>query len=502
MYTVSPETIKLTDSLAESKYGISTLTLMKNAAKACFDVIYPRLKSGDKIVVLCGKGNNGGDGYELCRILKKEWFDARAINVFDCEPATDIAKNVYKSCLDDGCEIISSIDASKLIGNADVIIDAVFGVGFTGCIKQGSNVEKVINESNKNTSALKIAIDVPSGINSGDGSVSSTAFKADLTVTLAFYKTGMLSYPAREYCGDIYLGKIGIPKELCDFVPKDALIPDDEYLRCVLPKREQNSHKGSFGRLMMFCASEYMTGAGILAATAALRSGVGLVNIARDKETLKILQCHLTEPIFTCCDTNCDDGEKLLISCGQKASAILIGCGLGQCENDKKAVYSLIKNSTSPIILDADGINAVSENIIILKEAKKEAVLTPHPLEFSRLTGKSVSDVQGNRISLARDFATEHGCVIVLKGAATVIASPDGRLAICTCGNSGLAKGGSGDVLAGLCASLRAQGMSSFDSAVSSVYLHAKAADILSQEISQHGMLPSDLPMAIAKLLP
>ncbi len=501
MYSVLPETIKTADTLAGEKYGICELTLMKNAARACFDEIYKEIGTKDKIVILCGKGNNGGDGYELARILKKEWFDVCCISVFGCEPLTDTAKQVYDACRLDGVDIFNIDRATQILDSATIIIDAIFGVGFKGELDIENDIGSLIQLCNS-LNAKRISIDVPSGIDSRNASLKGVAFCAHLTLTLAFYKTGTLTYPARELCGEIRLLKIGFPKELEDSIPVDALIPDEDYLKSVIPKRLPNSHKGNYGRLLMFCASEFMTGAGVLAAGAALRCGVGLVQIARDSETLKILQHHLTEPIFTPCDTSCNEGIESLLKESQKATAVLTGCGLGKSENDKKAVFSLIKECTAPLIIDADGINALSSNILILKEAKRTPILTPHPLEFARLIGKTVSEVQDNRISLARSFAKEHGAVLVLKGACTVIASPDGKLAICTCGGAGLSKGGSGDVLAGVCGALRAMGLSSFDSAVCSVYLHARAGNILTERISASGFLPSDLPKVIGELLP
>lgn len=502
MYTVAPNMIKVADTLAGQEYNLDELTLMKNAAKACFNEIYPLISSKDSIVILCGKGNNGGDGYELCRLLHKEFFKAAAVNVFNTEPCTQTAKAVYNRLLQDGGRVVPMEAANELIKNATVIIEAVFGVGFSNSLCKDSDIGKLFELCNKSEGCKRIAIDVPGGINSRDGTVPGIAFKAHLTLTLAFYKTGMLSYPAREYCGEIRLCKIGFPKELEDRIQKDVLIPDEEYLNSIIKKRESNTHKGTFGRLLMFCASPLMTGAGVLAANAALRCGVGLLNIARDSRTINILQHHLVEPIFSEIDTSVDGDIDELTKLSDKATALLTGCGLGNDENDKKAVFSLIKECNCPIILDADGINAVSENILVLKEARKTAILTPHPMEFSRLTGKSVADIQSDRINCARQFAAEYGCVLMLKGAATIIASPDGRLAVCTKGGAGLAKGGNGDVLAGACAALRAQGLSAFDSAVCAVYLHAAAGDKLTEKISEYGFLPSELPLAIAEQLP
>lgn len=499
MYTISPETVKFADRLAVSKYNIQELTLMKNAARGCFDCIYNILRKSDRIVILCGKGNNGGDGYELARILKKEGFDVSAINVFDCEPSTETAAAVYTACKQEEVIILSSDKWKDSLSTATVIIDAIFGVGFYGKLEEGTFIYELIGFCNERN-CTRIAIDTPSGINSADGSCDGIAFKADLTTTISFTKTGMLSYPARSFCGEITVVYIGFPKELCDEIPKDAFVPDDEYVKRILPERKADSHKGSFGRLLMYCGSPEMTGAAVLCANAALRSGAGLVNIARDKETIRILQTHLTEPVFSpLSENNC---EKEVLSLCEKATAVVIGCGMGKDEKDKNVLYSIIKNASCPLIIDADGINLLCENKLILKEAKKTPILTPHPLEFARLCGKSVKEVQENRINLAREFAKEYGCIVVLKGAGTVIASPCGKLSVNTSGNPGLSKGGSGDVLSGIIASFSAQGICAFDSAVLGVYLHGKAADVLKEEISEYGFLPSDLPMAIARLLP
>lgn len=499
MYTLRPDTIKYADTLAIEKYGIPELTLMKNAAKACFDLIKNDINKSDKTVILCGKGNNGGDGYELASILKKEGFDVTVINIFACPPITDTAKAVFRECISNGIDIFPIEAAPDKVQGASVIIDAIFGVGFYGSLQLDSEIGRLIEFCN-NLDVIRIAIDTPSGINCGDGKVEGISFKADITVTMAYAKTGMLSYPARDYCGKIHVAEIGYPKELCDEIPKHAIVADNEYIKNIIPARNANSHKGTYGRLLMYCASPNMTGAGILSAQGALRTGAGLVNIARDKETIRILQNHLIEPIFSVI-SDTDKTSDIQNLC-DKASAILIGCGLGTDESDRDVLYSLIKNADCPLIIDADGINLLSLNKHILKEAKKTPILTPHPLEFARLIGKTVSEVQCDRINLAKSFAKEFGCILVLKGASTIIASPDDRLAVNTSGNAGLSKGGSGDVLAGVISSFVCQGIDAFDSAVCGVYLHGKAADILKDEISEYGLLPSDLPLTIARLLP
>lgn len=499
MYTVSPETIKYADRLAVEKYGIADITLMRNAAKSCFEYILPHISHDDKTVILCGKGNNGGDGYEIASILKKSGFAVIVINIFDTPPLTETSKTVYSECVENGVEIVSSEKWQEYLSDATVIIDSIFGVGFYGSIDKDSKIGDILGFCNQKN-ALKIAIDTPSGINSGNGTVGNTVFIADFTITMAYIKTGMLSYPAREYCGDIKIADIGYPKELCDEILKDALVADDEYIKSVIPQRKKNTNKGTYGRLLMYCGCSTMTGAAILSANGALRAGAGLINIARDRETINILQNRLTEPIFSVVEGQ--EKTKTILSLSEKATAVLIGCGMGTSDEDRDVLFSLVKNADCPLIIDADGINVLCGNTIILKEAKHTPILTPHPLEFARLIGKSVSQVQSNRINLAKDFAKEFGCILVLKGDSSVIASPDGLLAINTTGNPGLSKGGSGDVLAGVIASFTAQGISPFDSAVLGAYLHGKAADVLKEEIGEYGLLPSDLPMAVAKLLP
>ncbi len=501
MFTVKPDTVKQADSTAVSKYGISALTLMQCAAKNATEYIIADISQKSKIVLLCGKGNNGGDGYEIARLLSLKKHSVCVVNVFDTPPTTQEALNCYNAYIQTGSPIINAQNAKEYILKADVIIDAVFGVGFYGKIDKQSPCHEIFELANS-VNAFKIAIDTPSGINCENGTVSGIAFKADLTITISLYKTGLFSYPAKSYCGKIQLCEICFPNELLQSLPVHAIIPDDKYISDTLPQRPAESHKGTFGKLTLFCGSPLMTGAPFLACMGALRTGAGLVTLASDEKTLKILQSRLTEPIFFDIGNLDDENLERLIKQCDSSSAVLVGCGLGHNKALCNAVLHIIKNTTSKLIIDADGINALCDNINILREAKQTPVITPHPAEFSRISGKSISDIQAFRIDCAKNFSQEYGCITVLKGAGTVVASPDGRLALNTTGNPGLAKGGSGDVLAGVIASLICQGTNSFDASVCGAYLHGKAADILEKQISQYGFLPSDLPLCIAKLLP
>ncbi len=502
MYTCKPETIKQLDERAINEFGISPLTLMKSAASNVTRAIVDKINYNNKVCILCGKGNNGGDGYHIAHLLNKQSIDVYVIDVFETPPFSYEAKECRNEYISHGGRIIGTENAFDEIKNADIIIDAIFGVGFKGKIENDTICARLIEACNASP-AYKIAVDAPSGIDCGDGTVNGVCFKAQLTVTICLYKTGLFSYPARAYCGEIIKVDLCFPKRLTDSFKHDALIPDDDYISNVLPKRACDSHKGTYGKAVLFCGSPLMTGAAYLSATAALRSGVGLIVLACDKDTLPILQSRLSEPIFynTGDLENPEDLQKLISLC-DSAEAVLIGPGLGKQKKVQDACINIIKNTTSKLIIDADGINSLIGNINVLKEAKQTPVITPHPAEFSRICQKSINEVQNNRLNLARDFASEYACVVVLKGASTVIYSPCGKCAVNITGNSGLSKGGSGDVLAGVITSLYAQGLSAFDAASCGVYLHGKAADNLEISISQYGLLPSDLPLEIAKLLP
>ena len=500
VYSVKPETIKEADTRASNEYGMNGHILMNNACNSIYNAISPYISCEKKTAVLCGKGNNAGDGYGVALLLYQNGFDVTCIKALGCDVTSEEAKEKQNEFSLYG-KTETAGEFCSHIQDYDVIIDAVFGVGFSGSIGKDSPLGLLIEKCNS-TCALRIALDVPSGINSLDGQVPGMCFKAEITACVALYKTGLLSYPAKEYAGKVILCDIGLPKALSASLEKHALIPDEEYIKNIIPKRMPDSHKGTYGRLMLYCASRDMTGAGYLSCMGALRTGAGLANVVSDEYAVRILQQKLSEPVFSSVDVSTDDGLQKLIRLCTKADAILCGCGLGAEKEKANAIFKIIKNAEVPLIIDADGINLLCSNINILKEAKQTPVITPHPAEFARLTGKTVSEVQSDRINLALWFSAEYGCVTVLKGASTVIASPDGKLSVNITGNAGLAKGGSGDVLAGVISGLICQGINQFDAAAAGVYLHGKAADILKERIGEYGLLPSDLPLEIAKLLP
>ena len=344
---------------------------------------------------------------------------------------------------------------------------------------------------------------MPSGVRCDDGSVGNIAFAANETLTLAVFKVGLLSYPAKLFCGKISVLKLSPLTEALESEPCDSFSPDSAYVKAALPVRFEFSNKGDYGKLLAICGSKNMSGAALLSCKAALRSGAGLVTLASAESVINRVSVSLAEPVYAPYDEDDKSQVKKISQSTAKYTAVLIGCGLGVSENKKEMLYHVITNAYCRLIIDADGINMLADNINVLKEAHKTPIITPHPLEFSRISSLDAGYINENRIKVAREFAEKYRCIVVLKGAGTVIASPDGKYAVNSSGNPGLAKAGSGDVLAGLIAGLAANtNISAFDAAVCGVYLHGYAADVLKQKYSEYGLLPSDLPEEIAKLLP
>lgn len=502
MTVYTPDTVKNAEKYMFENGLAEPIALMKKAAYEMSKAVLEKISPKDKIIVLCGKGNNAGDGYELADILIKKGFCIVCAEVFGSPPSTDIARECRDGFVSDGGKIISKTDdIIEHLRLSSVVIDAVFGIGFKGEIKSDTELYKIIEASNSHN-ALKTALDVPSGIDSELGSVGGIAFKADFTVTVTAPKIGMLSYPARLLCGEIISVDIGVEKSILDKFGGKSVVCDDAFVSKALPKRSLVSNKGDFGKLLCICGSENMPGAAAMAVSSALRSGVGLVTLASEKSVNDIVKIKYCEPIYeNICWDNAEALDKMLESI-DKYSAVLVGCGLGKSEEKRNFLFRLIKTYSGRLIIDADGINMLSENINILREAKQPPVLTPHPGEFSRISGLSIGSINAERIKCAAEFSQTNNCITVLKGAGTVVSDGE-RIAVNTTGNPGLAKGGSGDVLAGLIAGLCANPSAQpFECAVCGTYLHGKAADILAGKTSEYGMLPSELPEETAKLLP
>lgn len=486
------------------KRGISFPQLMENAGQACAKIIknhfYITKKNPKKVLVLCGKGKNGGDGFVIARKMWEYGCDVTVMLACG-EPKASDAIDMFSLVEAAGIDIIrydNNLTILKpYIESADLIVEAIFGTGFSGSLNQSLSVlAQAVNSANGSL----VSIDVPAGADCDAASVKGTVFKADTTIAISAYKPIHIMKPCNKYCGRTVIADIGITKE--DFRNIDSVTCfslNAQDIKNMLPKRKPVSNKGTYGHALCVCGSMRMTGAAYLAVSGALRCGVGLVTAAFPQSAYAAIAPKLVEPLLLPLESNFEGTFAFSAKAGiseavKRASAVLVGCGLGFNKDTTLLVHSLIKEINKPLIIDADGINALSTNIDILKDAQAPVILTPHPGEMSRICGKSIAEIIENPIVTAYEFAQKYGVTVVLKGANTVVCSHESNeIYINTTGNSGLARGGSGDLLAGMTVSLLAQGMSPFDASVCAVYLHGLCADMVAEKTSMRGMLPSDV---------
>ncbi len=486
------------------KRGISFPQLMENAGQACSEIIrnhfYISKSNPKKALILCGKGKNGGDGFVIARHLWE--YGCEVTVMLTCgEPKAKDAIDMYSLVETAGIDIVNYDDninaALPYIDKSEIIVEAIFGTGFSGSLNHSlSTLAKAVN----NSDATVISIDVPAGADCDSASVKGTVFKADITIAVSAYKPIHIMKPCNKFCGRTVVADIGITDE--DFRNIDSVTCftlNSQNIKNMLPIRKPVSNKGTYGHALCVCGSMKMTGAAYLAIGGALRCGAGLVTAAFPQSAYPAIAPKLTEPLLLPLESNFEGTFSFSAKGGisdavKRATAVLIGCGIGYNKDTSLLVQSLVKEINKPMIIDADGINALSTNIDILKDAQAPVILTPHPGEMSRICGKSIPEILANPIVTAYEFAKKYGVTVVLKGANTIICSHDSNeIYVNTTGNHGLARGGSGDLLAGMTVSLLAQGMKPFEASICAVYLHGLCADIVAEKTSMRGMLPSDV---------
>lgn len=478
--------------------GLSWLRLMENAGSAAARIIRDNHKlEGQKVVIVCGKGNNGGDGYVIARKLLENNAQIRVISVG--APSTPSAVEMALKAHNLGIRPVDFESYSELccryINDADIIIDAIFGTGFKGSADGiYKNLITAINLSN----SVKIAIDVPSGMCSDNGTCDGIVVKADLTVTFATYKPCHLLHPSYEMCGNVYVTSIGIPDAAYEVVTPIMHVVTEKDIASVLPIRTIGCHKGDCGTAGLLCGSKGYAGAAVIAGRSAIKSGVGIANMIIPDSIYNIVGASVPEAVCTVLpnvddNTVHNDVTECVIDTLDRCDVGLIGCGLGQGKQALYTVTEILKNCSIPLCLDADGINLLSNNIELIRQYTNDIVITPHPKEASRLLGCSVTDIQNDRLSAVKKLCEITGAVSILKGAKTLIALPSGDVYVVTDGNPGMATAGSGDMLAGMITAFMAQGMNAADSAISAVKLHAMAGDIAVTETSVLALTPTDM---------
>ena len=480
MKVLTKDLIKVSEENAVHSGSFSFLELMKTAGDTASEIICKNYNiKNKKIAVICGNGNNGGDGFVIAENLKQKGATVTVITPLG-EPLTDSAKHYFS--------LLSTNKSDTFQDVYDIIIDAVFGIGLNRKI----NTELVglfekINRSN----ATKISIDIPSGIECDTGKILGSCIKSDLCITFISLKPCFMLPPATDYCEKVIVADIGVKP--IDFAYQTIELP-------AFPKRKHNSHKGTFGTALLLCGSYGMLGAAILSARACLRSGVGIVKCVIAKSIYNAFTCSVPEAVCIPSRQTLNGTLQSNINIKkitEKVSAILIGCGLGNNRHTRKLVKKIVLHSKVPLVIDADGINALSTNINILKKTNAPIILTPHPAEMTRLTGLTITEIEADRVKIATEFSKKFNCYLVLKGANTIVASPNGQIFFNMCGNSGLATGGSGDVLAGIIVSLLAQGLPVLDAVKSAVYIHSHTADKVCAKKGERALLPSDIIEAL-----
>ena len=494
MRLVTPlEMMKLEDRTSQS--GVSYDAMMEQAGTGLAEHLarIARERECKEILLLCGNGNNAGDCFVAATKLARQ-FNVTAALVSGV-PKTRTAYTKYK-LMNSVATLTEPDEIRAAVQNASLIADGVFGIGFRG--ELSPFLQELYGIIDADPQKQCIAVDIPSGGSALNGTVVPGTPHCAATITFGAAKTGLFLSPLAEHCGAIYLVEIGIPDDAFDLLSYPTYRITDEMVRAMLPARPAHGHKGMFGRLLSVAGSKQMPGAAILASQAALRCGVGLYCLASDYDVCRMLVTQ--SPEATMLPVPTDSSGRLtqtsvspILESAKDATAVLIGCGLGQSDALRSVVMNLVQNLECPIILDADGLNAIADSIDILHKAKAPVVLTPHPGEMSRLLHCTIADIQKDRMGAARRFAMRFPkTVTVLKGAGTVVATAE-HAYINTTGNSGMSKGGSGDILAGMIASLTAQGIAPESAAQIGVYLHGLAGDCAAAEFSHRAMLPSDM---------
>ena len=506
--------MKMAESAADMN-GTSYLRLMENAGSACAKAIREEYKITEdnpkKIAVVCGRGNNGGDGYVIARKFS-ELGCRVAVIMAGGTPHSEHAKEMFSRIEQMPVNMItfdtnksSSLDA---LLKADIIVEAVFGIGLT---REVTDIYAELFRYINSSSAKKVSIDIPGGLNADTGEIMGQAVKADFTVAVSSAKPCHILLPGSKYCGKVKVVSIGITEEEHRVSGEPYCVSiDSEYIKNIFPARNPISNKGDYGHVVSVCGSKNMAGAAVLASVGAVRGGAGLVTAVFPECAYPAISSKLTSPLLcpvksTVNGTFSMEAVDDIKNAMKKASSILIGCGIGVTKDTAVILSEIIKTSEVPIIIDADGINIISHNINVLKAAKVPIILTPHPGEMSRLTGMSVKQIQSDRIQTAVDFADKYNVTLVLKGANTVVATPYEKTAfVNTTGNAGMAKGGSGDLLAGIISAFVSSGLSVADASVMGVYFHGLAGDIAAEKYSMTAMSPTDtancLPFALSTI--
>lgn len=501
MKAVASQTMQELDRLTIEQFGIPGLDLMERAGRSCADVIEARYGScgGREAVIFAGKGNNGGDGFVIARLLHdRGWRVSLLLHGSRDEIRGDALVNLQKVpqgvTVGDGATLDMAA-TGRLLGSATLLVDALLGTGLKSEVA-GTYAASIglINAAERPV----VAVDIPSGVDATTGRILGSAVRADLTVTFALAKLGQILYPGAACTGELLVTDIGIPAELTAAAAGVEYV-DEARAVAMVRRRSRVCHKGDNGHSLIIAGSTGKSGAAAMAANSAMRSGAGLVTLAVPASIHGILEIKTTEAMTVPLADNGAGSLPLAALAELRAllsgrDVLAIGPGLGLAPETQQVVRDVVATAPRPLVMDADALNAVVGHLDLLRSVAAPAVImTPHPGEMGRLTGLSVAEIEADRLTIAGRFAAENRVYLVLKGAATVIAAPDGRLAVNASGNPGMASGGMGDVLTGVITALLAQGYEPFVACCLGVYCHGAAADLVARDRGEIGMIATDV---------
>lgn len=505
MKVVTSEQMRNIDRRASSEFGIPSIVLMENAALAVADVIHERYAEAERVAVLCGTGQNGGDGFAIARHLFNRGYSPLVVLVGDEAKVTGDSATNLGICRRMQLTVRTVGDAREIdeamvhVLDADLVVDALFGTGLTRPL-DGMYAETA--EMLRNLHVPVVAVDIPSGLQASSNRVEGPVIHADLTVTFAAPKPAHVFQPAAALCGEVIVADISIPEAAIveEGVKLSLLTPAD--IAQVFTPRPPDAHKGTYGHAALICGSDGRSGAAILAARGAVHAGAGLVTVLTDRDTARLVDSVSIESMTEAFDVN--TSVEQLVARLKGRDAVLIGPGLPDSEESYARVRAILPHIDRPLVIDASALNALQDGIESLASLSVPKIITPHPGELARLTGSTAAAVNDDRIGAVTDAARRSGAVAVLKGHQTLIATPAGEVFINPTGNPGMASGGMGDVLAGIIVALLARGLDPLDAACAGVYIHGVAGDLLMEQQGDTGMAAMDvaplIPRAIGRV--
>lgn len=503
MKILTSQQMKEIDRKAIEEIGVLGPILMENAGLQIFKELKARFPdfTKEKIVIIAGRGNNGGDGFVIARqlwnrgvtpyvVLLASKTDVRGDAATNLNIAENIGIKIY--------EVHSAKEWNKhrnKVFQSSILIDGIFGTGLT---KPAQGLYATVIDYINKTEAYRIAIDIPSGLSSDTFQIIGPCVKADLTVTLAAPKIAHVFPPAEECIGELVIADISVPSFLFDDVNLKLELVEKKHVLPYFDKRKKDTHKGTYGHLFIVSGSLGKTGAAIMAGKAALKMGAGLVTIGIPESCLPVVARSMmelmTEPLPETSEKTLSlEGLDKVVSLLEGKDALLIGPGISIHESTSELICSLISKIKVPVVVDADALNILAGNPKILKSLKGPAILTPHPGEFARILNLSIKEVVDNKLELVPQFAEEYGLYLVLKGYRTLIATPEGKVFVNPTGNPGMATAGSGDVLSGMVASMIIQEKSILDAILASIYVHGLSGDVASNKLGEKALTAGDI---------